>query len=96
MNKKSILYITYYSLLVGVVGFKIAETLFTGSVVIGYRSELRELSTTKIALEQQLNQHTQTAMDMQSLTAFSDGSLTGFEPITKPLQVSLSEQVALN
>jgi len=95
MTKKSLLYTAYFSLLVGVVGFKIIQTLFTGSVVIGYRSELRDLSTTKISLEQQLHQHTQTAMVMQSLSALSDDSLTGFEPITKPLQVSLSQQVAI-
>ncbi len=94
MNKKTLTYLTYFALVLSVVGYKVFETLFTGSVVIGYRSELRELSAQKVSLEQQLAQNSSTVQLAQAVAVVSDETLT-FEPITAPLQVSLNNQLAL-
>lgn len=94
MNKKTLSYLAYFTLVLSIVGFKVVETLFTGSVVIGYRTELRELSQQKVALEQTLAQNTATIQLAQAVTGVGDEALS-FEPITTPLQVSLHQHLAL-
>jgi len=95
MTKKTLIYSTYYAFLFGLLGWKIISTLLTGSVVIGYRAELRALASEKEALEETL-QAEQSALQLaQALTTLDPQTLSSFEPINQPVSINVNHSLAL-
>lgn len=85
----------YYLTLATIVGTKVIETVFTGSILIGKGStvnQLKQEQQTLLTEKQQLQQQLAAA---QSLSQLDGTQLAAYSPITTPIVLEVPSTVAL-
>lgn len=85
----------YYLTLATIVGTKIIETVFAGSVLVGKGStvsQLKQEQQTLLAEKQRLQQELAQA---QSLSQLDQTQLAAYSPITTPIVLEVPSTVAL-
>lgn len=98
MNIKSLTKIAitcYYLTLACIVGTKVVETVFTGSILIGKGSTVSQLKQEKQSLLAQKQRLQQELAQAQSLAQLDEVQLAAYSPITTPIVLEVPSTVAL-
>lgn len=94
-NISTIAITCYYLTLATVVGTKIVETVFTGSILIGKGSTVSQLKQEKQTLANEKQRLQQELAQAQSLSQLDQVQLAAYSPITTPIVLEVPSTVAL-
>lgn len=90
----TIIALSYYLTIATVISFKVVETVFTGSVLIGKGATVSELKQQKAALLQEKQMLNEQLAQAESLSNLDQSQIASFNAISNPIVLEVPSTVA--
>ncbi|HEX7017445.1 MAG TPA: hypothetical protein VF209_00865 [Patescibacteria group bacterium] len=92
---KHTLLASYYILLALIIGVKVADTVYKGSITIAQAQTLEVLREEKTSLQNSVSSLTETLANQTAVSTVLASDLTqSFQPITQPVSIEASTELA--
>jgi hypothetical protein len=90
----TLLAISYYLTIATVVSFKVVETVFSGSILVGKGSKVAELKAQKHDLLQEMQLLNEQLAQAESLSQLDESQIASFNAISNPIVLEVPSTVA--